>query len=1026
MTKTPIVSDRLNIQKLRLHLNSALGVIERRYQKHPTNPNRAKINMAKNVVEAVTQTKKPCESIVRSLSDVANGHARVDDDIAVPTKYYQYKLKSTRRNHIRNFCRLVMYYAWCEKDVLFPAAFKMRQAVTLDMRENSPSRVLQEISRFEPTSVDIKKHGIYIRQWMREYSLSWIYCTDWIEFSDIDVEEAGRLHAFMSHHNSQNNGNPSSVGKAFEVFVDRRLIKLKIKDFERAKADAIEDFGPEEVGAAELTAFTTPRKRTEKSHFFIHPQLEVEGISPPSETIQIWDRLFGEYIIHRENTGRSANEGRKKSFYVFADYLSIALPMFGRNPSERINIPGSPKEFTRYPFIDQTMRPRAFPTFPDYLKKRGLAASTRQSHLYVLKDFFEWVETSLAFKEFSDIAGPGFRSPLHVRDFPFVPRPSGTTKVPFTEEVYPLLFHYAYEVERIGMYLEARPEIAQEICKFSNQASNFIIDLHAVDMEFNIVHQDEVFRVSRIPQRLVVGSARAGQGINLSVLRLLIFILETGLRAQTGQWLDKDRWSKHLHKFDDSEPIKMIHANTDKPGKVKDIRVLSRVVSLLERQRDHLASKSIPAVEVDYEERPSSPFDPVVPLFAKENGEVWSDGSYSDTWADLLFGLQGFLYENGVETRQVIEIKPPEEHEDGKVGRNGLPYCELNWTPVHTPHSARSSFVTRRAGSTEYVILAELIGHDDPIVTAYYDVAELETIIDVLRKHERPTLDVTSPVSGLRAQLTSADRVTEDVIRRFCINSLHDAHGEEDRERGASGVDLLKASQVSELVFRETHICPVGELCPDEVVLAAGGPMRCGTCKLACKSVDHLPAIEAKCRALTARIQHTSAALRKEKQGHRDQTRQRQLQRDLMADSYQLVGWQDAAVTLRRLLAERESEGVVTGSPEIIKRHLRHVVRQVRPAQFIAERILDAKMYPSMSDEILQRQAQRLARQLAMSETEIYADENEEVLAIYSLISSRLKAAGKTWDEAGEILEKQVGSRRLKMQPPRGLPNART
>lgn len=166
LTKTPIVSKRLGKRKLRHHLSSALFIIERQYEKDPTKPNKAKINMASNVVKAVAQTKKPCESIVQSLSDVANGDAHVDDDIAVPTKYYQYKLTSSRRTHIRNFCRLVMYCAWCEKDVLLPAAFKMKQAVTLDMRENSPSRVLQEISSFEPKSVDIKKHGIHIRQWM--------------------------------------------------------------------------------------------------------------------------------------------------------------------------------------------------------------------------------------------------------------------------------------------------------------------------------------------------------------------------------------------------------------------------------------------------------------------------------------------------------------------------------------------------------------------------------------------------------------------------------------------------------------------------------------------------------------------------------------------------------------------------------------------------------------------------------------------------------------------------------------------
>ncbi|MEP2185160.1 hypothetical protein [Roseibium sp.] len=129
-----------------------------------------------------------------------------------------------------------------------------------------------------------------------------------------------------------------------------------------------------------------------------------------------------------------------------------------------------------------------------------------------------------------------------------------------------------------------------------------------------------------------------------------------------------------------------------------------------------------------------------------------------------------------------------------------------------------------------------------------------------------------------------------------------------------------------------------------------------------------------------------------------------------MTDSYQLVGWQDASMTLRRLLQKKNSEAIVTGSPDIIKLHLKRVVRQVEPAQFLVDRIVDAKMYPSMSDEVLQRQASRLARKLAMSEQDLFADENEELMTLYSLIKTRLKALGMTWDEAGKLIEREVAS----------------
>ncbi|WP_289084092.1 hypothetical protein, partial [uncultured Sulfitobacter sp.] len=129
----------------------------------------------------------------------------------------------------------------------------------------------------------------------------------------------------------------------------------------------------------------------------------------------------------------------------------------------------------------------------------------------------------------------------------------------------------------------------------------------------------------------------------------------------------------------------------------------------------------------------------------------------------------------------------------------------------------------------------------------------------------------------------------------------------------------------------------------------------------------------------------------------------------LTSDTYQLVGWQDASVTLRRLFEEKKRDGVVAGSPEIIKLHLERVVRQTKPAQFLIDRIVDAKMYPSLCDDVLRLQASRIARQISISETSFYADKNEEVMALYSYIKTRLTALGKTWDDAGRVIEEQVG-----------------
>lgn len=1009
LTGEPVFSGNLTIAKVIRHMSTATSIIKDENSNHATRAQTRKLMMAEGVSGSVTRKNDP-RIVLTSFCEIASRKARVNDRIVESCRYYEFKPTSSSQVAIRRYCSLVLYFAWCEGDVLLPVNFKMMKAVTPEMRAVSPSLVLREMTNYQPSEIEEKKFGRHIQQWLTQYSLSWIYCTNWQAFSDIADDEAAQLHVFISDHNRENKGNPPSVERAIKVFAERGYIQHDADAYEGAKKSAYESSSLQNSELENLDAFLTPRKRSGDSFFYIHPQLRRKELAPSNSIIQLWDKLFTDYLAHREKTGRSATERRRSGLYVLADYIAILLPAFALENSETIQVPASPKQFSRYPFVDQTYRPRSFPTYLDYLRERGLKASTRQANLYIVRDFFAWIELNLSTQEFSDIAGPGFRCPIHRKDFPFVPRPSGTTKVPFTKEIYPLVFLFIHEVERIGLYLEANPEIAAEICNFTGQAADHIINLRALDVEFNIPYQDDVFKVFQIPQRLIVGTKRASQGINLGAIRLLTLILETGLRGQSCQWLDIDSWANHLDDFYVEDPIKLIHINSDKTGETKDIRVLSRVVEMLHRQRDHRKSKNIPEIVLDYERRPSSPFEPLVPLFSNENGQPFSDAIYSAVWVDLLISFQGFLRENGYVAKPVVVVKPPNEVDNGNFQSDGFAVCKLNWSAVHTPHAARASFVTRRSGSTDYVILADLIGHGDEVVTAYYDVPEFEVILDALEHENRPALNATSPVGGLRSQLIDPSQETEEVIRRFGISSLRGLHESEEVDGDPQGVKLLKTSQISELVFRETHICPVGEMCPDDVILAAGAPLRCGTCKLACKSVDHLPAIEAKCRALIARIQVTSASLMREKHGARDNNRLRRLHDDLTTDSYQLVGWQDASVTLRRLVGEKKSEGVVAGSPDIIKLHLQRVVRQVQPAQFLVDRIVDAKMYPSLSDEVLRRQAARLARKLALSKQELFADENEEILALYSLIKTRLKALGKTWDEAGELIEQEVGS----------------
>lgn len=56
--------------------------------------------------------------------------------------------------------------------------------------------------------------------------------------------------------------------------------------------------------------------------------------------------------------------------------------------------------------------------------------------------------------------------------------------------------------------------------------------------------------------------------------------------------------------------------------------------------------------------------------------------------------------------------------------------------------------------------------------------------------------------------------------------------------------------------FEPTHICPVGGMCPQEVMNIIAEKRRCGLCPLALKCVDNLDPIYAKQRDLMREIKN--------------------------------------------------------------------------------------------------------------------------------------------------------------------------
>jgi len=219
-----------------------------------------------------------------------------------------------------------------------------------------------------------------------------------------------------------------------------------------------------------------------------------------------------------------------------------------------------------------------------------------------------------------------------------------------------------------------------------------------------------------------------------------------------------------------------------------------------------------------------------------------------------------------------------------------------------------------------------------------------------------------------------------------------------------TGLDVLRNSRAADVVFRDTHICPVGEECPQDVIEAAGSTMRCGVCKLSCKSVDHLPAISAKIRALKAAIKHNADLFRSVKKCGDRVDELRVIAANMDSDAYELAGWEQSELILHDMLQE-EDYGIHTDQPEVIRDHLRRVVRASGQSQFLADRLMDVDAYPSLITDELRLKVGRLVRMIGSSVEVDDADPDSDIKALVGLIRTRLKALGKECSQAGELFE---------------------
>lgn len=330
------------------------------------------------------------------------------------------------------------------------------------------------------------------------------------------------------------------------------------------------------------------------------------------------------------------------------------------------------------------------------------------------------------------------------------------------------------------------------------------------------------------------------------------------------------------------------------------------------------------------------------------------------------------------------------------------------------------AFVSNMSKVLDIADIAKLVGHESVASTWYYSKPDTNDLDDKLLYANkavetgnippRPTID-SGPAYLHAASKNSAlsQALSKDLgeaLHKFGVISLMQLKRAVEGEY--EGLALLRKSPAARLVFRETHICPVGEQCPEEVIVAARGRLRCGSCPLACKSVDHLPAIAAKIRQMFRSAEFLYDKYDKLRLRTDSVTDAQNAYDELAVVADELVGWiLTEDMLCAHLHAERANgKFIEAGDPDLVRLHLERVVGPSSARDKLLLSIIEAHEYPALEDESLRLRAELFRQKIMSSDllkniveeiSELYLD--DPIRSVSGFLASYSRMSGITMQE---------------------------
>ncbi|MEZ9437031.1 hypothetical protein [Vibrio atlanticus] len=503
---------------------------------------------------------------------------------------------------------------------------------------------------------------------------------------------------------------------------------------------------------------------------------------------------------------------------------------------------------------------------------KSLKASSRKDLLYKLEAFFDYLEVKYK----------NFKNPISRKlDFPVSGRSKGTVKELLPEDSFSPYLSYLYGVAEWVWYINHHNDHKDAfISKLGRTAQT----IKTSDTGFTPIFRcnDKYYPIDEVPTQIApCYKPRVNQLCQLKAstfiphyIHLSIVMAETGIRLMALRWLNDETYDNNVNRdlFEErSYLITKLWVNTDKSHDAWEADVSETVIGILDRQstwkKTFLNGKDSP---IYYDGHEHSDFEMLKPLFAqvdpylkvKESFSTVSDPTYRKAFKYLLLHFS-YVYSK----INNDHVPPIEIHHDKSLDENlqrvknfvGDDRIEI------TPHSMRAQVVSNKITILPPSVIKKSTGHANDAHTIYYAKIQNKYLDAQKAGQEQEFRDFVAP---MMVDAKSKQSALQQAFAKNASGALNDfgaiSFSDHESKKARSGILIIKkkldelegnsssTTIIDLLAFNSTHICPFSNECPDDIKKdAIHGLPKCGECPYSVKTVDNLPAISAKIRALT-------------------------------------------------------------------------------------------------------------------------------------------------------------------------------